>query len=85
MQVAPEIRRLQRLPRRVATAANDYPAGHAIDWHDHPRAQLAYAERGVIRVATEEGVWITPPERAVWVPAGAWCGVSGSLSVADVM
>lgn len=70
MQLASHIQRIQRLPRSVATAASNYPAGHRIDWHDHPRAQLAYAERGVIRVATAEGVWITPPERAVWVPAG---------------
>lgn len=69
MQLADHIYRLQALPRRVATAANDYPAGHRIDWHDHPRAQLVYAERGVISVATAEGVWITPQERAVWVPA----------------
>jgi AraC-like DNA-binding protein/quercetin dioxygenase-like cupin family protein len=70
MQVAAHIQRIQKLPRPVATAASDYPSGHSIEWHDHPRAQLAYAERGVIRVATDQGVWITPPERAVWVPAG---------------
>ena len=70
VQLTKHIQRIQQLPQRVATAANDYPAGHTIDWHDHPRAQLAYAERGVIRVATEQGVWITPPERAVWVPPG---------------
>jgi AraC-like DNA-binding protein len=70
MQLTQDIRRKQSLPRPVATAASDYAAGHVIDWHDHPRAQLAYAERGVINVATAEGVWITPPERAVWVPAG---------------
>jgi AraC-like DNA-binding protein/quercetin dioxygenase-like cupin family protein len=70
MQLASHIHRIQRLPHRVTTAASTYPAGHLIDWHRHPRAQLAYAERGVIRVSTDEGVWITPPERAVWVPAG---------------
>jgi len=70
MQLASHIHRIQRLPHRVTTAASTYPAGHLIDWHQHPRAQLAYAERGVIRVATEQGVWVTPPERAVWVPAG---------------
>jgi AraC-like DNA-binding protein len=70
MQLASHIQRIEKMPRPVATAANDYPPGHTIDWHDHPRAQLAYAERGVIRVATDQGVWITPPERAVWVSAG---------------
>ncbi len=70
MRLADHIKRLQHVARPVATAASDYTAGHAIDWHDHPRAQLVYAERGVISVSTIEGVWITPPERAVWVPAG---------------
>ncbi|MBT6096059.1 MAG: helix-turn-helix transcriptional regulator [Rhodospirillaceae bacterium] len=70
MRLPEHIKRLQTVARPVATAASDYAAGHTIDWHDHPRAQLVYAERGVISVSTIEGVWITPPERAVWVPAG---------------
>ena len=70
MKLTQHIQQLQKVPRPVATAASDYPASHSIDWHDHPRAQLVYAERGVISVSTTEGVWITPPERAVWVPAG---------------
>jgi AraC-like DNA-binding protein len=32
--------------------------------------QLIYASRGVMRVDTAAGVWVVPPHRAVWVPAG---------------
>lgn len=54
----------------AAVVANDYPAGHLTDWHQHRRAQLVYAERGVMAVTTVAGVWVIPPERAVWVPPG---------------
>jgi AraC-like DNA-binding protein/quercetin dioxygenase-like cupin family protein len=36
------------------------------DWH-----QLVFAVAGVMSVHTAEGVWVVPPERAVWIPAGA--------------
>lgn len=41
-----------------------------IDWHYHLEQQLIYPSRGVLRVSTEAGSWIVPPQRAVWVPAG---------------
>lgn len=40
-------------------------APHRHDWH-----QLSYASEGVLRVATQDGAWIAPPHRAVWIPAG---------------
>jgi len=46
-------------------AAGDRTGRHAHDWH-----QLIYASAGVLDVWTERGSWITPPQRAVWVPAG---------------
>jgi len=56
--------------RAIEVVARDHPAGHDTGWHTHRRAQLIYAAEGVMGVTTAEGVWITPPERAVWVPAG---------------
>jgi AraC-like DNA-binding protein len=32
--------------------------------------QLIYASRGVLTVHTDDGAWVIPPDRAVWVPAG---------------
>ncbi|HEV3038831.1 MAG TPA: helix-turn-helix transcriptional regulator [Candidatus Angelobacter sp.] len=37
----------------------------AADWH-----QLIYATRGVMTVYTDDGAWVVPPHRGVWIPAG---------------
>jgi AraC-like DNA-binding protein len=42
------------------------PALHdTADWH-----QLIYATRGVMTVDTDDGAWVVPPHRGVWIPAG---------------
>lgn len=41
------------------------------DWltaHSHERGQLLYAVEGVMQVRTPQGVWLVPPQRALWVP-----------------
>jgi quercetin dioxygenase-like cupin family protein len=48
----------------------DLPAGHWFTWHDHDEHQLAWAASGVLSVSTAEGVWVLPPTRALWIPAG---------------
>lgn len=53
----------------IEGVARDYPAGYRIPPHSHDRAQLVYAAAGVMRITTASGTWITPPQRAVWVPA----------------
>src|SRR3989338_7559816 len=70
MALSPEIVGVHDLPRPVAAAATNYPPGHAIDWHHHPKGQLIYGISGVMTVTTQAGVWVIPPGRAVWVPAG---------------
>jgi AraC-like DNA-binding protein len=50
--------------------ARVYPSGHRLAPHSHPTAQLLYAATGVMTVRTEAGVWVAPPQRAVWIPAG---------------
>ncbi|PQA73643.1 AraC family transcriptional regulator [Brucella oryzae] len=37
--------------------------------HRHQDAQLIYARAGVVSVTTENGTWVVPPNRAVWVPS----------------
>ncbi len=37
--------------------------------HTHPRAQLLYSIRGVMRVVTSLGTWLVPPTQAVWIPS----------------
>lgn len=53
----------------VATLAKDFPRGHRIEPHRHTCDQLIYARRGVMRVTTSVGIWVVPPERALWMPA----------------
>lgn len=42
------------------------------DWehatHRHRKAQLIYSVRGVLNCEIEDGVWIVPPQCAVWIP-----------------
>ena len=37
--------------------------------HEHRKAQLVYSPDGVLRVATDAGTFVVPPEWAVWVPS----------------
>lgn len=60
----------ETLPRSVVVTANDYPAGSTYPEHAHGRGQFAFASRGMITVATPQGRWFVPPQRACWVPAG---------------
>ena len=56
------------LPRDVVAMALDYPSGYLIPFHSHTRAQLLYAIAGVMTVTTNKGIWVVPPQRAVWIP-----------------
>jgi AraC-like DNA-binding protein len=40
------------------------------DWHAHTRHQLLYAFSGTLRLETENHLYLLPPQRAVWIPAG---------------
>jgi AraC-like DNA-binding protein/mannose-6-phosphate isomerase-like protein (cupin superfamily) len=53
----------------VAHAAR-YADGERIPRHRHPVAQLIHAWQGVMSVRTDQGSWVVPPQRAVWVPPG---------------
>lgn len=58
------------MDRPLAAFARDYVEGEAVPPHRHARAQLLYATRGVMRVATEAAGFVVPPGHALWVPAG---------------
>jgi len=57
------------LPAPVLGLADEHENGFFIVPHQHDSAQLIYATEGVMTVETDDGVWVVPPERAVWVPA----------------
>src|SRR5262245_59794888 len=52
----------------ISHLAEDHPRGHLIAHHMHIRGQLIFARSGVMQVETAAGLWIVPPQRAVWVP-----------------
>jgi AraC-like DNA-binding protein len=54
----------------VRTLAVGYPSGAVLEHHAHDWAQLVYATEGVMSVHTEDGTWVVPSHRAVWIPAG---------------
>ena len=62
-------------PRRdpealVSTLSYTYAHGHSVPRHFHEEDQVLYGVAGVMAVTTAEGLWIVPPNRAVWIPAG---------------
>ena len=52
----------------VTWLAADLVPGGPVAAHAHPEGQLVFAVDGVVRVETDEGTWVVPPHRAVWVP-----------------
>lgn len=47
-----------------------YPDGHAIPPHAHDWHQLIYADSGIMTVSANMGLWVVPPQWAIWAPAG---------------
>jgi AraC-like DNA-binding protein len=54
----------------VLLASVPMPLGTVFPSHSHPAHQLAWADTSVLEVKTAEGVWVLPPTRALWLPAG---------------
>ncbi|MFI6484449.1 helix-turn-helix domain-containing protein [Nonomuraea sp. NPDC050663] len=52
------------------TGSRRLAPGTGIDAHRHDDHQIVHARSGVIEVITEEGSWVAPPSRALWIPAG---------------
>ena len=53
----------------IRSLAVDYPSGYRTHSHSHVWHQLIYASRGVMTVNTQDGSWVVPAKRAVWIPA----------------
>ncbi|OJZ73769.1 AraC family transcriptional regulator [Mycobacterium paraffinicum] len=55
-----------------ATSSQALPPGARIERHRHPLHQIVYPSSGAVSVTTSAGTWITPANRAIWIPAGCW-------------
>ena len=58
------------MPQTVIAHARDLATGDTILPHSHAKAQLIYANSGVMVVTTDTGAFFVPPQYAVWMPAG---------------
>lgn len=74
--------RLEDTHSQIMTLTHDYAAGHVIPLHFHNFDQLVYASRGVMTVRTNEGTWVVPTYRAVWIPAAVPHSIAMSGAVA---
>jgi AraC-like DNA-binding protein len=55
---------------QVGIITSDIPGGTAFGWHTHTVHQIAWARAGVLTLTTEDGTWVLPPSRALFIPAG---------------
>lgn len=55
-----------------ATTSLTLTPGARIERHCHPMHQIVYPSAGAVSVTTPAGTWITPVNRAIWIPAGCW-------------
>ena len=53
----------------IRTTLNASQSGFQMAMHSHPMGQLSYIADGAFRLRTNQGRWIVPKGRIVWVPA----------------
>ena len=51
--------------------------GMEMSRHAHRKAQLIYMSRGVLKCEVSRGLWVVPPQCAVWIPGGTLHSVKG--------
>lgn len=56
------------LPRPVVPLTKEYAAMTQIPSHQHEWSQLAYSCSGVMHIETDDGMFVLPPEQALWLP-----------------
>lgn len=71
----------QDVPCAVSAMAKPYADGQRTPLHQHPRGQLLYATRGVLRADTGEASWLLPQGMALFIPAAT---VHGTQAVGAV-
>ncbi|WP_437720348.1 helix-turn-helix domain-containing protein [Sorangium sp. So ce861] len=63
----------------IVVGSFEMSRGGRFDWHEHPVHQLVWCARGVLAVSVGAAVWVLPPQRALWIPAGVVHAVEASL------
>ncbi|QLA17611.1 helix-turn-helix domain-containing protein [Desulfolutivibrio sulfoxidireducens] len=55
--------------RPVLADSREIPPSRPSPPHCHFRGQLVHASAGVMTITTPDGIWVTPPHLALWVPS----------------
>jgi AraC-like DNA-binding protein len=73
-------------PFLIRSLAAGYSSGTVLERHSHDWVQLVYASEGVMSVQTDDGTWVVPPNRSVWIPArvGHSIAMSGKVSMRTI-
>lgn len=57
------------IPRSIVVGNKEHESGFYAPYHSHVRGQLLFISEGLIQVsAKDQGFWVVPPLRAVWLP-----------------
>jgi AraC-like DNA-binding protein len=69
---APEWIEPDDVPRPVVTfgAVMENLSRLETDFHRHAKCQLVFSLRGILSCEVEGGLWMVPPQSAIWVPGG---------------
>jgi len=59
-----------REPQAEAFAFADELHDITYEWHTHACHQLLYSFSGLTKLETPSRLWLLPPQRAAWIPAG---------------
>ena len=54
----------------LRSLGQSFSDGHVLEPHSHPWGQLIYAVSGTMQVLAGNMLWLVPPTRALWAPAG---------------
>jgi AraC-like DNA-binding protein len=67
-------------PDAIPRAAIAFGVSDAVtlDFHRHRKGELVFITRGVLRCETRRGLWVVPPQCALWIPAGVEHSVSSA-------
>lgn len=64
----------------VLTHSRSMVAESSVEPHAHPRGQLLWGAKGILRVTSEKAVWVVPSTHAVWIPGGHYHQVSNETA-----
>ena len=75
------VQRLETVPTPLLVTEYRWTHDTVAQGHRHSRGQLAFSGEGVITVSTAGGRWVTPPNRAVWIPPQVFHETSAAADV----